>query len=48
MAVCRIVSGAHWFTDTIAGAVEGAGVALLVWSLVRAGLPRPGRDGISA
>jgi undecaprenyl-diphosphatase len=31
VAASRVVIGAHWLTDTIAGAVEGAAVALLVW-----------------
>ena len=38
VALSRVVIGAHWFTDTIAGAAEGAGMALLVlgiWSAVR-------------
>jgi undecaprenyl-diphosphatase len=32
VALSRVVLGAHWFTDTVTGAVEGASVALLVWS----------------
>jgi undecaprenyl-diphosphatase len=32
VALSRVVVGAHWFTDTVAGAVEGTSVALLVWS----------------
>lgn len=38
VAASRIVLGAHWLTDTVVGAAEGAGLALLVWaawSLVR-------------
>jgi membrane-associated phospholipid phosphatase len=33
-----VVIGAHWFTDTVVGAAEGAGMALLVlgiWSAIR-------------
>lgn len=38
VAASRVVLGAHWFTDTVVGAAEGGGTALLVWaawSLVR-------------
>ena len=38
VAASRVVLGAHWFTDTVVGAAEGAGVALLVlgiWSAIR-------------
>lgn len=38
VAVSRVVIGAHWFTDTVVGAAEGAGMALLVlgiWSAIR-------------
>ena len=38
VAASRVVLGAHWFTDTVVGAAEGTGVALLVlgiWSAVR-------------
>ncbi|MDQ1530905.1 MAG: hypothetical protein QOE37_1010 [Microbacteriaceae bacterium] len=45
MAVCRVVSGAHWFTDTIAGGAEGVGVALLVWSAASAARARFRRPG---
>lgn len=31
MALSRTYLGVHWLTDTIAGAVLGAGVAVLVW-----------------
>ncbi|MGN6744254.1 MAG: phosphatase PAP2 family protein [Amnibacterium sp.] len=46
VAVSRVVVGAHWFTDTVVGAVEGGGTALLVWavwSLAR----RPAGEGRS-
>lgn len=33
VAASRVVVGAHWLTDTVVGAVAGAGVALLVWSV---------------
>jgi len=38
VALSRVVIGAHWFTDTIVGAAEGTGMALLVlgiWSAAR-------------
>jgi membrane-associated phospholipid phosphatase len=47
VAASRVVVGAHWFTDTVAGAVEGGAVALLIWSLwsaVRARRVRSGAD----
>ncbi|QEO10713.1 phosphatase PAP2 family protein [Protaetiibacter larvae] len=31
MALSRTYLGAHWFTDTVGGALLGAGVAVLVW-----------------
>lgn len=33
MAISRTYVGAHWFTDTVGGALVGAGMALLVWTL---------------
>jgi membrane-associated phospholipid phosphatase len=33
MALSRTVIDAHWLTDTVAGAVCGAALAVLVWSL---------------
>ena len=40
MAVSRTYLGAHWITDTIAGALVGAGVALLVWTVFAQKLER--------
>ncbi|MFT4284122.1 MAG: phosphatase PAP2 family protein, partial [Protaetiibacter sp.] len=34
MAFTRTYLGAHWLTDTLGGALLGAGVALLVWCLL--------------
>lgn len=34
MAFTRTYLGAHWVTDTVGGALLGAGVALLVWCLL--------------
>jgi undecaprenyl-diphosphatase len=45
VALSRVVISAHWFTDTVVGAVAGAGVALLVWSAWSAArAPRSGAD----
>lgn len=44
MAFTRTYLGAHWLTDTLGGALLGAGVALLVWCLLLPKLrqePRP-------
>ncbi|MFC5788757.1 phosphatase PAP2 family protein [Agromyces tardus] len=40
MAVSRTYLGAHWITDTIAGALIGVGVALLVWTVFAQKLER--------
>ncbi|MFD6055464.1 phosphatase PAP2 family protein [Agromyces sp. NPDC060279] len=34
MAFTRTYLGVHWLTDTIAGALVGAGVALVVWAIL--------------
>lgn len=38
MALSRTYLGAHWVSDTIGGALLGAGVAILLWALFRARL----------
>ncbi|UIP57860.1 phosphatase PAP2 family protein [Agromyces marinus] len=40
MAISRTYLGAHWVTDTIGGALVGAGTALLVWCLFATPLER--------
>lgn len=44
MAVSRTYLGVHWFTDTIGGALIGAGVALLVWTVFARRLERERLD----
>ncbi len=41
MSFTRTYLGAHWITDTVGGALLGAGVAFLVWCLL---LPRMHRE----
>ena len=45
MALSRTYLGVHWLTDTIAGAVLGAGVAVLVWLPFAQRLEREPRTG---
>lgn len=40
MAFSRTYLGAHWLTDTLGGALLGAGVALLVWCAMQSQLRR--------
>ncbi|SIN68560.1 phosphatase PAP2 family protein [Agromyces cerinus] len=40
MAYSRTYLGAHWLTDTVGGALAGAGVALLLWALLALPLER--------
>ncbi|MCM3658768.1 phosphatase PAP2 family protein [Agromyces mediolanus] len=40
MAFTRTYLGVHWLTDTIAGALVGAGVALVVWAILARPLER--------
>lgn len=43
VAISRLYLGAHWLTDVIAGAVLGAGWAMLLWLVIEAAEQRRGR-----
>lgn len=50
MALSRTYLGAHWVSDTIGGALVGAAVAVLVWTVFATGLRRestPDEEGLS-
>ena len=47
MALSRTYLGAHWLSDTVGGALLGAGVGLLVW-LAFSRLELPERDRLAA
>ena len=40
MAISRTYLGAHWFSDTVGGALVGAGVALVLWAVFAVPLER--------
>jgi undecaprenyl-diphosphatase len=46
MALSRTYLGAHWVSDTVAGALIGAGIAVIVWAPLayRLGKERQGRQ----
>lgn len=51
MALSRTYLGAHWLSDTIGGALLGAGIAVIVWAPLAARLnrerkPRPATDSV--
>ena len=51
MALSRTYLGAHWLSDTIGGALLGAGIAIIVWAplasrLNRERKPRPATDSV--
>jgi len=52
MAICRTYVGAHWFSDTVGGALVGVGVALLFFAIpvpiANAPARAPGRNTVGA
>ncbi|GAA1778605.1 phosphatase PAP2 family protein [Agromyces lapidis] len=40
MAISRTYLGAHWFSDTVGGALVGVGVALVLWAIFAVPLER--------
>ena len=51
MALSRTYLGAHWLSDTVGGALIGAGIAVIVWAPLAARLnrerkPRPATDSV--
>ena len=43
MALSRTYLGAHWLSDTIGGALIGAGIAVIVWAPLASRLDREGK-----
>ncbi|MFD5864503.1 phosphatase PAP2 family protein [Agromyces sp. NPDC127015] len=47
MAISRTYLGAHWLSDTVGGALVGAGVALVLWAVFAVPLERERLEWIS-